>query len=101
MKTRNKVALVAVAAMTATMSSAGIVGAQDDGEVKIAAVLKTLANPYWVAMADGIEAHDFGMTPGFDALFNDAHRVPEGFGRLQQTAAQDQRLGKQRIEQRR
>lgn len=56
MKTRNKVALVAVAAMTATMSSASIVGAQDDGEVKIAAVLKTLANPYWVAMADGIEA---------------------------------------------
>ena len=56
MKTRNKVALVAVAAMTASMSSAGIVGAQEDGEVKIAAVLKTLANPYWVAMADGIEA---------------------------------------------
>ena len=56
MKTRNKVALVAVAAMTASMSSAGIVGAQEDGEVKIAAVLKTLANPYWVVMADGIEA---------------------------------------------
>ena len=56
MRTRNKVALVAVAAMTATMSTAGIVGAQEEGEVKIAAVLKTLANPYWVAMKDGIEA---------------------------------------------
>ena len=57
MKTRNKVALIAVAAMTATVSSAGIVGAQDAGsDVKIGAVLKTLANPYWVAMKDGIEA---------------------------------------------
>lgn len=57
MRIRNKVALVAVAAMTASVSSAGIVSAQDsDGEVRIAAVLKTLANPYWVAMKDGIEA---------------------------------------------
>ena len=56
MNTRKKVALVAVAAMTATMSTAGVAGAQEDGEVKIGAVLKTLANPYWVAMKDGIEA---------------------------------------------
>ena len=56
MRTRNKVALIAVAAMTATVSSAGFVSAQDAGsDVKIGAVLKTLANPYWVAMKDGIE----------------------------------------------
>jgi ABC-type sugar transport system substrate-binding protein len=55
-KIRNKVALVVVAAMTATMSTAGIVGASGHGDVKIGAVLKTLANPYWVAMRDGIEA---------------------------------------------
>ena len=57
MKVRSKVALIGVAVMTATVGSAGIVSAQDtDGEVKIAAVLKTLANPYWIAMKDGIEA---------------------------------------------
>jgi ABC-type sugar transport system substrate-binding protein len=56
-KVRSKIALVAVAAMTATVSTAGVVGAQEgEGDVKIAAVLKTLANPYWVAMKDGIEA---------------------------------------------
>ena len=90
MKTRNKVALVAVAAMTATMSTAGIVGAQEEGEVKIAAVLKTLANPYWVAMADGIEARaaELGVAVEVQAA-TDESAIDEQTTILQTMSGQD------------
>ena len=91
MKVRSKVALVTVAAMTATVGSAGMVSAQEDGgEVKIAAVLKTLANPYWVAMKDGIEARaaELGVDVTVQAA-TDESAIDEQTNILQTMSGQD------------
>jgi len=91
MNVRSKAALLMVAAMTATVGSAGVVSAQDsEADLKIAAVLKTLANPYWIAMQQGIQdrADELGVSVTIQAA-TDESAIDEQTTILQTMTGQD------------